>query len=514
MYQNCVAGHCKTTMMSTHLPGSPDNSGLLHLMEAATALTQLVSAPPGSASSTVSTSPMPSLARTFPNPISDDDDTMATTAKMSMLRSNHLQALRAASLAAMAAGSASHSPQSTSDDSAISQLTPAGTGSPVNVATPVVSKDKDIFPMRLHALLADPTVRDVISWLPHGRSFVILRPDVFATRVLPRYFAPEGSNSPNARQGGMCKVKPYGGSVHKYPSFTRKLNRWGFRQISRGADAGAFFHELFRRDDLEACRSMMCQKSRKANKDDCKSISSTSTMSVISGEKRSSSAAVTVSTSGASTRSLPFKKRRGIASTSDHSTGIPANVEMKPNNSSLLNKNVSNNFDAETVSNVSLDGSVCSANIPSKVSRAEPAANAVTAPSAAQLAAEASAKEALARHFHEQHRAFALASLMENSRLAMLARGIDVESKDCARPSYSSPQALPNSVTGLVLQSKATQQRRERLGATTNSRVFAPTITFADPMPSRPAPSQHSAAAEAAKSALYEAYKKALSSSS
>jgi len=311
----------------------------------------------------------------------------------------------------------------------------------------------------------------------------------------------------------MCKVKLYGGSVHKYPSFTRKLNRWGFRQISRGADAGAFFHELFRRDDLEACRSMMCQKSRKANKDDCKSISSTSTMSVTSGEKRSSSAAVTVSTSGASTRSLPFKKRRGIASTSDHAMGIPANVEMKPNNSSLLNKNVSNNFDAETVSNISLDGSVCSTNNPSNVSRSERTANAFNAPSAAQLAAEASAKEALARHFHEQHRAFALASLMENSRMAMLARGMDVESND-RRLSYSSPQVLPNSVTGLAVQPKSTQQRRERLGATTDSLVFAPTISLADPSSTRPAPTQHSAAAEAAKSALYEAYKKALSSSS
>ncbi|KAL3797273.1 hypothetical protein HJC23_004565 [Cyclotella cryptica] len=504
-------------MMSTHLRGSPDNSGLLHLMEAATALTQLVSAPPGSApltaSSAVSTSPIHSLGRAFPNRISDDDDTMATNSKISMLRSNHLEALRAASLAAMAAGSANFSAPNTSEETAPSQHAPSVTGPTANATISVSSKDKDIFPMRLHALLADPTVRDVISWLPHGRSFVILRPDVFATRVLPRYFAPEGSNSPNARQSGQGRVKPYGSSVHKYPSFTRKLNRWGFRQISRGADAGAFCHELFRRDDPEACRSMMCQKSRKTMKDDCKSISSASTMSVTSGEKRSSSAAVTVSTSGTSTRSLPFKKRRGIASTNDHAMDIPANVEMKPNNSSLLNKNVSNNFDAETVSNISLDGSVCSANNSSNASRSEPTSNAFNAPSEAQLADEAAAKEALARHFHEQQRAFALASLMENSRLAMLARGLDVESNDTSRSSYSSSQILPSSAAGLVVQPKATQQRRERLGATTNSLVFAPTITVADPSPMRAAHSQHTAAAEAAKSALYEAYKKALSSS-
>jgi len=68
---------------------------------------------------------------------------------------------------------------------------------------------REIFPQRLMAILNDPSVSDVVTWLPHGRSFVIVRPDVFAEKVLPRYLPPIDAR----------------GST-KYPSFTRKLNRW------------------------------------------------------------------------------------------------------------------------------------------------------------------------------------------------------------------------------------------------------------------------------------------------
>lgn len=106
------------------------------------------------------------------------------------------------------------------------------------------SKKPEIFPLRLHRMLSDPSVSShVIAWLPHGRSFVILRPDVFAVSVLPAHF-PESS---------MGKTR--------YPSFTRKLNRWGLKQIGKGPDAGAFQHELFRRDEPEVCTGMRCQKS-------------------------------------------------------------------------------------------------------------------------------------------------------------------------------------------------------------------------------------------------------------
>ena len=135
--------------------------------------------------------------------VSDDDQTTFET-KMIALRENHLMALRAA------ATSAGLSQQTLPPQSAASLLLPAQQQT-TTVQSPPVSRrvtmalgdsspgGKEIFPMKLHALLADPAVRDVISWLPQGKSFVVLRPDVFAASVLPRYFAPEGSNSLNAR---------------------------------------------------------------------------------------------------------------------------------------------------------------------------------------------------------------------------------------------------------------------------------------------------------------------------
>jgi hypothetical protein len=174
----------KTMMSAAHFHSR--HTGLSHLVEAATALTKLVDTPPP-----VATKEAPTELQ-HQSVVSDDDS----------------QAKRKCT------------------------------------STPAVG-EKEIFPQRLMAILSDPSVSDVISWLPHGKSFVILRPDCFE-RVLTKYFA---STDPR--------------SSTKYPSFTRKLNRWGFRQATRGPDTGAFHHPLFRRDQPELCLDMVCQKSRK-----------------------------------------------------------------------------------------------------------------------------------------------------------------------------------------------------------------------------------------------------------
>jgi hypothetical protein len=71
------------------------------------------------------------------------------------------------------------------------------------------SKKKDIFPQKLMEILSDSTLTEIVTWLPHGRSFVMIRPDVFTEKVLPKYMPPVDSRAST-----------------KYPSFTRKLNRW------------------------------------------------------------------------------------------------------------------------------------------------------------------------------------------------------------------------------------------------------------------------------------------------
>jgi HSF-type DNA-binding len=84
----------------------------------------------------------------------------------------------------------------------------AGTKSPTNVHHKNSNK-KDVFPQKLMEILSDSSLTDIVSWLPHGLSFVIIRPDLFCEQVLPIYLPPMDSR----------------GST-KYPSFTRKLNRW------------------------------------------------------------------------------------------------------------------------------------------------------------------------------------------------------------------------------------------------------------------------------------------------
>jgi hypothetical protein len=125
-------------------------------------------------------------------------------------------------------------------------------------ASPILSP-REIFPQRLMRILSDPTISGCITWLPHGRAFVILQPEVLAETILPRYF-PESCAAGSGSKASSAACK--------YPSFTRKLNRWGFRQVTRGPDAGAFHHKCFRRDEKRLCLQMICQRSRRRKGDE------------------------------------------------------------------------------------------------------------------------------------------------------------------------------------------------------------------------------------------------------
>jgi hypothetical protein len=77
----------------------------------------------------------------------------------------------------------------------------------------------------------------VVSWLPHGRAFIVRRPKAFTSEIMPKYF----------RQS-------------KLTSFQRQLNLYGFRRITQGADAGAYYHELFLQGRPHLCMRMNRQK--------------------------------------------------------------------------------------------------------------------------------------------------------------------------------------------------------------------------------------------------------------
>ena len=77
------------------------------------------------------------------------------------------------------------------------------------------------FPVKLYAILAQKEFQGIISWMPHGRSWKVLKPTMFETLVMPLFF--EYSN---------------------YHSFNRLVNAWSFRRISAGPDRGSYYHEV------------------------------------------------------------------------------------------------------------------------------------------------------------------------------------------------------------------------------------------------------------------------------
>jgi len=96
-----------------------------------------------------------------------------------------------------------------------------------------------IFPQRLMEILTNPSNQDAISWLPHGKAFIIVNRQKFAENVLPHYFRKS-----------------------KYTSFTRKLNRWNFIRVTRGPELGAYYHEFFQRGSEAMCTQMYCKNER------------------------------------------------------------------------------------------------------------------------------------------------------------------------------------------------------------------------------------------------------------
>ncbi len=78
---------------------------------------------------------------------------------------------------------------------------------------------------------------NIITWLPHGRAFIVRHAQQLREIVLPRFF-----------------------KQSKFMSFTRQLNLWGFKRITKGTDAGAYYHELFLRGRPRLSMLMRRQK--------------------------------------------------------------------------------------------------------------------------------------------------------------------------------------------------------------------------------------------------------------
>jgi len=85
-----------------------------------------------------------------------------------------------------------------------------------------------------------------VAWMEDGKSFIIRKPDDFTRTVVPKFFKPT-----------------------KFSSFTRKLYRWGFRQVNRGIgpdDPIIFGNEHFQKENpeqLSKMRSVTAASTRK-----------------------------------------------------------------------------------------------------------------------------------------------------------------------------------------------------------------------------------------------------------
>lgn len=90
------------------------------------------------------------------------------------------------------------------------------------------------FPAKMHAILSRKDLEDVISWMPHGRSWRVHKPREFEIRVIPAYF-----------------------EHVKFSSFVRQANGWGFQRITiDNRDRNSYFHPKFLRGLPHLCKSV------------------------------------------------------------------------------------------------------------------------------------------------------------------------------------------------------------------------------------------------------------------
>jgi hypothetical protein len=89
------------------------------------------------------------------------------------------------------------------------------------------------FPAKMHSILSRSEFEEIISWMPHGRSWRVLKPREFEMRVIPVYF-----------------------EHSKFSSFIRQANGWGFRRVTQGRDRNTYYHERFLRGLPHLCKDM------------------------------------------------------------------------------------------------------------------------------------------------------------------------------------------------------------------------------------------------------------------
>jgi len=110
-------------------------------------------------------------------------------------------------------------------------------------STDAYTRKNSKFPLKLMVLLDSEENTDIIAWNSDGLSFVIKSEKVFTDTILRSHF-----------------------KAGKFNSFVRKLYRWGFSRILRGANSGAFYHEDFQRGNYDRCKTIQGNHGKVAEK--------------------------------------------------------------------------------------------------------------------------------------------------------------------------------------------------------------------------------------------------------
>jgi len=96
---------------------------------------------------------------------------------------------------------------------------------------------KTCFPLVLMRILLYTELSPIITWLKHGRSFIVRDNEGFVSEIMPRFY-----------------------KLTQFKSFIRQLSLWGFKRITKGPDSGSYYNQFFLRGKPKLVLLMKCEK--------------------------------------------------------------------------------------------------------------------------------------------------------------------------------------------------------------------------------------------------------------